>query len=337
MINWAFTWSSRRAPAWENCNDAMNLAVGPEWVFGEAYLPVNTRYTGSPLKQFKNDERIKLLNAPAVDQFEAEVFKYVIEENKSAYNLDAPSRIGELILKEHATLDVGLTEQNSRVINLDEVYGYLQKYDWVALGIKFNNIEISDKTLMAKSFFYARDESLKLVNISGKNQPYNDVPSIPAITYCVFKRTKNPGLVSCIVNPHLVSVPHMDSKVYNDKHNVFALDAFDATIEDYFLNPTVLGSDTNVINGNVIFTNVQFQLLEYEASFHFIRNQSYIPFPRTIKSNQTISTIGNVITVNPTRHYGYISIEYDVDAMINSYGLASKVGKHKIEYTIIRG
>jgi hypothetical protein len=337
MINWAFTWSSRRAPAWENCNDAMNLAVGPEWVFGEAYLPVNTRYTGSPLKRFKDDERIKLLNAPAVDQFEAEVFKYVIEENKSDYNLDVPSRTGQLILKEHTTLNVALTEQNSRVINLDEVYGYLQEYDWVALGIKFNNIEISDKSIMAKSFFYARDKSLKLVNLSGENQPYNDVPSIPAITYCVFKRTKNRGFVSCIVNPHLVSVPHMDSKIYDNKHNVFALDAFDATIEDYFLNPTILGSDINVINGNVIFTNVQFQLLEYEAGFHFIRNQSYIPFPRTIKSNHKIATVGNVITVTPTAHYGYISIEYDVDAMINSYGLASKVGKHKIEYTIIRG
>ena len=337
MINWAFTWSSRRAPAWENCNDAMNLAIGPEWVFGEAYLPVNTRYTGSPLKQFKDDERIKYLNAPAVDQFEAETFKYVIEENKSSYNLDAPTRTGQLILKEHTTLDIALTDQNSRVINLDEVYKYLQEYNWVALGIKFNNIEISNKSIMAKSFFYARDKSFKLVNLSGENQPYNDVPSIPAITYCVFKKTKNDGLVNCIVNPHLVAVPHMDSKTYDDKHHVFALDAFDATIEEYFLKPTILGSDTNIINDNVIFTNVQFQLLEYEASFYYIRNQTYIPFPRIIKTNLGITNIGNVININPTRHYGYISIEYDVDSMINSYGLASKVGKHKIEYTVIRG
>jgi len=337
MINWAFTWSSRRAPAWENCNDAMNLAVGPEWVFGDYYLPVNTRYSGSPLKEFKDDERIKLLNAPAVDQFEAETFKYVIEENRSGYNLEVADRVGHLILKEHATPDILLTEQNSRVIDLDEVYKYLQEYDWVALGIKFNNIEISDKTIMAKSFFYARDKDLKLVNLSGQNQPYNDVSSIPAITYCVFKKTKNVGLVNCIVNPHLVSVPHMDSRVYGDKHHVFALDAFDSTIEDYFLKPTIVGSDTNIINNNVIFTNVQFQMLEYEASFYHIRNKSYIPFPRTIKTNLGVTTIGNVISINPTRHYGYISIEYDVDSMINSYGVASQVGKHKIEYTVIRG
>ena len=336
MINWAFTWSSRRAPAWENCNDAMNLAVGPEWVFGDYYLPVNTRYSGSPLVNFADDPRIKELNAPAIDQFESETFKYVIEENRSGFNLDAPTRVGQLILKEHLTLDVALTEQNSRVINLDEVYGYLQEYDWVALGIKFNNIEISNKTLMAKSFFYARDKSLKLVNLSGENQPYNDVPSIPAITYCVFKKTKNPGLVNCIVNPHLVSVPHMDAKVYGN-HRVFALDAFDSTIEDYFLNPSIVGSDTKIINGNVIFTNVQFDIREYESSFYFTRYQSHIPFPRTIKTNHKISTVGNVISVTPTAHYGYISIEYDVDAMINSYGQASKVGKHKIEYTVIRG
>lgn len=336
MINWAFTWSSRRAPAWENCNDAMNLAVGPEWVFGDYYLPVNTRYSGSPLVNFADDPRIKELNAPAIDQFESETFKYVIEENRSGFNLDAPTRVGQLILKEHLTLDVALTEQNSRVINLDEVYGYLQEYDWVALGIKFNNIEISNKTLMAKSFFYARDKSLKLVNLSGENQPYNDVPSIPAITYCVFKKTKNPGLVNCIVNPHLVSVPHMDAKVYGN-HRVFALDAFDSTIEDYFLNPSIVGSDTKIINGNVIFTNVQFDIREYESSFYFTRYQSHIPFPRTIKTNHKITTVGNVISVTPTAHYGYISIEYDVDAMINSYGQASKVGKHKIEYTVIRG
>lgn len=336
MINWAFTWSSRRAPAWENCNDAMNLAVGPDWVFGDYYLPVNTRYSGSPLVNFADDPRIKELNAPAIDQFESETFKYVIEENRSGFNLDAPTRVGQLILKEHLTLDVALTEQNSRVINLDEVYGYLQEYDWVALGIKFNNIEISNKTLMAKSFFYARDKSLKLVNLSGENQPYNDVPSIPAITYCVFKKTKNPGLVNCIVNPHLVSVPHMDAKVYGN-HRVFALDAFDSTIEDYFLNPSIVGSDTKIINGNVIFTNVQFDIREYESSFYFTRYQSHIPFPRTIKTNHKITTVGNVISVTPTAHYGYISIEYDVDAMINSYGQASKVGKHKIEYTIIRG
>lgn len=336
MINWAFTWSSRRAPAWENCNDAMNLAVGPDWVFGDYYLPVNTRYSGSPLVNFADDPRIKELNAPAIDQFESETFKYVIEENRSGFNLDAPTRVGQLILKEHLTLDVALTEQNSRVINLDEVYGYLQEYDWVALGIKFNNIEISNKTLMAKSFFYARDKSLKLVNLSGENQPYNDVPSIPAITYCVFKKTKNPGLVNCIVNPHLVSVPHMDAKVYGN-HRVFALDAFDSTIEDYFLNPSIVGSDTKIINSNVIFTNVQFDIREYESSFYFTRYQSHIPFPRTIKTNHKITTVGNVISVTPTAHYGYISIEYDVDAMINSYGQASKVGKHKIEYTVIRG
>lgn len=336
MINWAFTWSSRRAPAWENCNDAMNLAVGPEWVFGDYYLPVNTRYSGSPLVNFADDPRIKQLNAPAIDQFESETFKYVIEENRSGFNLDAPTRNGQLILKEHLTLDIALTEQNSRVINLDEVYGYLQEYDWVALGIKFNNIEISNKSLMAKSFFYARDKSLKLVNLSGENQPYNDVPSIPAVTYCVFKKTKNPGLVNCIVNPHLVSVPHMDAKAYGN-HMVFSLDAFDSTIEDYFLNPSIIGSDTKIINNNVIFTNVQFDIREYESSFYFTRYQSHIPFPRTIKTNHKITTVGNVISVTPTAHYGYISIEYDVDAMINSYGQASKVGKHKIEYTVIRG
>lgn len=337
MINWAFTWSSRRAPAWENCNDAMNLALGQEWIFGDYYIPVNSARSGSPLVDFVNDERIKKLNAPVLEQFELEAFKFVIDENRSGQNFDATPRIGQLILKEHMTLDVLLTEENSRVINLDEVYSYLQKYDWIALGTPMNNIELSKKTLMAKSFYYTRDESFNVINLSGENQPDNMVPSIPTVTYCVFKKTKNGDLVSCIVNPHLVAVPQMDSKVYDDKHRVFALDAFDSTIEDYFLKPNVIGSDTNVINGNVIFTTVQFDLNEYEAGLYFVRHKSFIPFPRTIKTNLGVTSVGNIIHVNPTHHYGYISLEYDVDSMINSYGQVSKIGKHKIEFTVIRG
>lgn len=337
MINWAFTWSSRRAPAWENCNDAMNLALGKEWIFGDYYLPVNSGRTGSPLVDFVNDERIAQLKAPIIEQFESESFKYVIEDNRSGQNFDVGARKGQLILKEHMTLSISLTEENSRVIDLDEVYSYLQEYDWVALGTPMNNIEISKKTLMAKSFFYSRDKSFNIVNLSGENQPDNLVKSIPTVTYCVFKKTRNGELISCIVNPHLVAVPHMDLKIYGDKHAVFALDSFDSTVEDYFLRPVISGSDTNVLNGNVIFTNVQFELREYEAGLYFTRHKSYIPFPRTIKTNLGITTVGNVIQVNPTRHYGYISIEYDVDSMINSYGQVSKIGKHKIEYTVIRG
>jgi hypothetical protein len=336
MINWGFMWSSRRAPAWENCNDAMNLALGDNWVFGDYYFPVNSGNTGSPLVEFNDDQRIQKMTAPVIDQFESEAFKYVIDENRSGYNFDAQERMGQLILKEHLALDISLTPENSRVINLDEVYRYLQDHDWVALGTPLNNIEISKKTLMAKAFYYTRDKDLKIVNLSGENQPHNDVPSIPTVTYCVFKKTKNGSYINCIVNPHLVAVPQMDVKTYGE-HRVFALDSFDSTIEDYFLRPSIIGSDTKIINNNVIFTTVQFTMHEYESGFHFIRHKTPIVFPRKITTNLEISAVGNVIKITPSRNYGYISIEYDVDAMINSYGAVSRIGKHKIEYTVIRG
>ena len=335
MINWAFTWASRRPPIWENCTDVMNLATGANWVFKEWYIPVNSGV--NPINQFIGDSRLEKMRAPIIEQFESESFKYVIELNNSAMNLDVENARGHLILKEHLTPNVSLTPENSRVIDLDEVYSHLEKHPWVALGTPLSNVALTKQTLMAKSYYYTRDDDLKVINLSGDNNPLNDIPSIPTVTYCVFKKTRNSDLVMCVLNPHLVSAPGLESHALENKHFVFTLDTYDSTVEDYFLAPRIDGSAINIINKNTIFTSNKFTIHDYENSTYFIKHGDKIKFNRRVKSNLSVTVKSDKIIVEPTRHFGYVSIEYDVDGMINRYDRASTAGKHKLEFIVARG
>jgi len=335
MINWAFIWASRRPPLWENCTDVMNLAVGDEWTFQGWYVPVNTGL--HPLPKMGNDDRLKKLRAPILDQFESESFKYVIDVNNSGMNVEGNQSYGHLVLKEHLMPNVSLTAENSRVINLDEVYSYLENHSWVALGIPLSNIAITNQTLMAKSYYYTRDKDLNVINLSGDNQPLDGLNSIATVTYCVFKKTKNNDLVTCILNPHLVSIPNLDAEMIGEKHFVYTLDAYDSTIEDYFLAPRIEGNGVHTINKNIIFASTQFVIHDYENGMHFIKHGEKIRFNREVKSNLSIKVKEDRIMVDPTRHFGYISIEYDVDGMINRYDHANRAGKHKIEFIVAKG
>lgn len=335
MIHWAFIWASKRPPVWENCTDVMNLAVGDQWTFDGLYFPVN--YAMSQMGDVIKDDRIKKLKGPIIEQFEKEAFKYVIDTNNSGMNLDLGGAPGQLILKEHMMLDVNLTPDNSRTIDLDEVYKHLEKHQWVSLGIPISNMVLNKQTLMAKSYYYTRDENFNIINLSGDNHPFDGVPSIPTVTYCVFKKTKNPELVVCILNPHLVAMPNIDSNLYDSKHHVFSMDAYDATLEEYFLIPRIEGSGTYIVNKNTIFTTTQFVIHEYEGGTYFAKFGDKLKFEREIKSNLTFQAKDGKITVDPTRHFGYITIEYNIDGMINRYDRAAKAGKYKIEFIVAKG
>lgn len=335
MIHWAFIWASKRPPVWENCTDVMNLAIGDKWTVNGLYLPVNSGV--SSIANIFKDDKIKRMTGPIIEQFEIEAFKYVIETNNSAMNLDLGGEPGQLILKEHMMLDINLTPDNSRTIDLNEVYAHLEKHAWVALGIPISNMALNKKTLMAKSYYYTRDDNFNIINLSGDNHPIDGVPSIAAVTYCVFKKTKNSNLVTCILNPHLVAMPSIDSNVYEGKHHVFTLDAYDATLEEYFLVPRIEGSGTYTVNKNTIFTTTEFTIHEYEGGTYFSKFGDKIKFNREIKSNLTFKAKDGKIIVDPSRHFGYITIEYDVDGMINRYDRVAKAGKYKIEFIVAKG
>ena len=335
MINWAFIWASRRPPIWENCTDVMNLAIGDKWSFNGLYMPVNSGR--SSLANIVKDERIHTLKAPILEQFESESFKYVIETNNSGMNTEVGESRGQLILKEYLTPSVSLNPENSRVINLDEVYGYLEKYSWVALGTPLSNIAMNKKTLMAKSYYYARDDDFNVINLSGDNNPIDGLASIATVTYCVFKRTKNKELVICVLNPHLVSMPSIDSNVYDNSHHVFSMDAYDATVEEYFLVPRIEGSGAYMVNRNTIFTTSQFTIHEYEGGTYFGKYGRAIKFDREIKTNLTIKVKDGKIHVDPTRHFGYITLEYNIDSIINRYDRTATAGKYKIEFIVAKG
>lgn len=335
MINWAFIWASRRPPIWENCTDVMNLAIGDEWSFKGWYAPVNTGL--SPFSKIEDDSRLSKLRAPLLEQFESESFKYVIETNNSGMNLEVGKSRGQLILKEHLTPNVSLTPENSRSIDLDEIYSYLETHSWVALGTPLSNIAMTKQTLMAKSYYYTRGKDLNVINLSGDNQPLDGLNSIATVTYCVFKKTKNSDLVTCILNPHLVAVPNLDAQTFENKHFAFTLDAYDSTIEDYFLAPRIEGNGVHIVNKNIIFASTQFTIHDYENGIHFIKHGEKIRFKRDIKTNLSLKVKEDYIMVDPTRHFGYISIEYDVDGMINRYDRVDKAGKHKIEFIVAKG
>lgn len=335
MINWGFVWASRRPPIWENCTDVMNLAIGDKWSFNGWYVPVDTGL--HPIPTIAGDKRLQQLQGPIIQQFETESFKYVIETNNSGMNLEDGGVSGHLILKEHMMLNISLTADNCRGIDLDEVYGHLENHSWVALGVPMSNVAINNKTIMAKAYYYTRDDNFDVINLSGDNQPIDGLRVIDTVTYCVFKRTKNSDLVMCVLNPHLVAMPSIDSNVYEGKHHVFTMDAYDATLEEYFLTPRIEGSGTYTVNKNTIFTTTEFTIHEYEAGTYFTKFGNKIKFNREIKSNLTFKAKDGKIIVDPSRHFGYITIEYDVDGMINRYDSAAKAGKYKIEFIVAKG
>lgn len=322
MLDWVFMWASRRPFLWDNVTNNMNLALTEEYALPSQYFPANIKSVSpSHLERVPNSEA---LNGQILDQFEAESFKYVIE---STYDQ-------KLLIKENMQVQVLTNESNSRKIDLDEVGGYLEKYKWVALGVVLSNIEISDKTVVAKSFYYTRDpKTLQIINLSGDNQPL-DHDHLPVITYVVFKRTSDDTVYTAVVNPNLISIANIETGILGN-HRVSTLNTFEDGIESFFTKPKIVGA--RLIGDNVIFAENDFQIYEYEGSGFFIRLGDRPSFRRTINTNFYIREEDGVLNVAINQAIGFISLEYDIDAMINTYDDRTTAGKHKVDFLVVRG
>lgn len=321
MNNWLFLWAARRPPIWDNITNNMNLALGEKFSRNGYSFPVHSKDIPDNWKEVIPN--IDDFNGQTLDQFEAESFKYVLD-----------SSTGNLIIKEHLQLPIHTNESNSRRIDLNEVDRYLENNTWVALGIVLSNIEIADKTMLAKSFYYTRDpNTLRIINLSGDNQPHDHL-HLPVITYAVFKRTRNPNIRIVVVNPNLISL--LNQEMSNvDGHQINTISVYSDNIPNFFLKPKIEGA--RVISNSVIFAENDFKIHEYVGGGFWFKNKILPVFPRTITSNFNYSEKDNIIDVRINQAIGYMSIQYDLDDLINIYDVHDEAGKYKIEFLVVRG
>jgi hypothetical protein len=322
MIDWVFIWSSRRAYIWDNVTNNINLALDDRYALPDRYFPAhikNVVETYRDLVPNKENMRGQLL-----DQFEAESFKYIMDATHDQ----------KLLIKENLQIKVLTNETNSRIIDLDEVGMYLEKYKWVALGVVLSNVEISDKTLVAKSFYYTRDpETLQIINLSGDNQPYEHT-HLPVITYSVFKKTSDPSIYISVMNPNLISLANIETAVLGN-HRVTTFNGFEDGVDTFFTKPTIIGA--RVMNNSVIFAENDFEIHEFVNSAFHQRTGKIPTFPKIVETNFYVNHHNDVMKVMINQPIGYISITYDIDGLINNYDDRTTAGKHKVDFMVVRG
>ncbi len=321
MRDWIFMWASNRSSLWDNVTNNMNLALTEWFATPEQYFPANIRSVSEAhLDRVPNKEA---LSGQMLDQFEAETFKYVIE----AYG-------DKLRMKENLRIPIMTDTTNSRIIDLDEVALHLQLRKWVALGVVLSNVDINDKTLIAKSFYYTRDpNTLKIINLSGDNHPHEH-DHLPVVTYAVFKQTSDPSIYTVTVNPNLISISNIETGVFG-YNRVTTLNTFEDGIDSFFIKPKIVGA--KVMNGNIIFAENDFRIVEYGESGLHIRTGKVPQFGRTIDTNYNVAEHEGELRVSINQNIGYLSLTYDIDGLINIYDDRSKAGKHKVDYLVIRG
>lgn len=322
MIDWVFIWASRRAYIWDNITNNINLALNEKYALPERYFPAHIKNVVEIYRDLVPNK--EALQGQLLDQFEAESFKYIIEST-----LD-----NKLLIKENLQIKLLTNENNSRTIDLDEVAHYLHRYKWVGLGVIMSNVEISDKTIVAKSFYYTRDpETLQIINLSGDNQPLEHT-HLPVITYAVFKRTSDPTVYVSVVNPNLISIANVETAILGH-HRVTTFNGYEYGADAFFLRPRVVGA--RLINDTTIFAENDFEIHEFVEGGFYQRLAKKPEFPKVVSSNFNIRHSHDVIHVMINQAIGFISIEYDIDGLINNYDDRKVAGKHKIEFLVIRG
>jgi hypothetical protein len=322
MIDWIFIWASRRAYIWDNITNNINLAMSEKYALPERYFPAHIKNVVEVYQDLVPNK--DSLRGQVLDQFEAESFKYIIESTHD----------DKLRIKENLQVKLLTNETNSRIIDLDEVGSYLEKYKWVGLGVILSNVEISDKTIIAKSFYYTRDpETLQIINLSGDNQPLEHT-HLPVITYAVFKKTTDPSVYITVVNPNLISIANIETAVLGN-HRVTTFNGFEYGVDSFFFRARVVGA--RLINDNIIFVENDFEIHEFVEGGFYQRLAKKPAFPKVVSSNFNIQHSHDVIKVMINQPIGFISIEYDVDGLINNYDDRKVAGKHKIDFLVVRG
>lgn len=327
MIDWIFMRASSRPLMWEYAASNLNITLNPKYQAYGFNAPVNRKLI--PPRFAKLTESIRTLDnlkGQYLEQFEKEEFKYVI----SPFTNDGE----DLVIREYLSPEVTIDDTNSKVINLNTLYALLNKHEWVAVGMLLSNVEINDKTILGKSYFYTRDEnSQRLINLSASNSPL-DHDTISGVTYAIFRKTKNSNIVICVLNPYLMTTRGLEVGVLNKRHRFSILNTQNSSIENFLLKPYI--KNGILINENTIFAKDTIEFEEYGESI-FRLNTGVIPkFNRKIITNFKYRDLDNSIEISLNKNMGYLRLEYDVGSIINNCNEVSKAGIHTIEYTIIK-
>lgn len=327
MIDWVFLRASARPMMWEYTASNLNITFDPRYQAYGYNAPVNKKLI--PPRFAKLTENIKTMNnltGQFLEQFEKEEFKYVISPFTDQGE--------DLIIREYLSPEVTIDDTNSKRIDLNILYKHLGKYDWVAVGMLLSNVEISDKTVLGKSYFYTRNNTTqKLINLSADNHPL-DHDTISSVTYAVFRKTKNPNIVICVLNPYLMTTRGMEMGVLNKKHRFSILNTQNSTIETFLLKPYI--KNGILINETTIFAKDSIEFEEYGSSIFTLNNGVIPKFDRKIYTNLEYTDFGTSIKINLNKKIGYLKLDYDVGSIINNCNQVEKAGIHTVEYTIIK-
>lgn len=313
MKDWIFYWSSKRSPIWESATFNMNVALDHpiEGGIADGMYP-HVHVDNIPVK-YHDVYDFSIFNGSWLDQFEQEAFKFVVQYNNSAHNPQ-----DHLVIKQHMYPDMSLNESNCKTINLDTLSDMLDKHSWVALGTIMSNAKVDKFEAVAISTFYTRDEdTLDIVRLSGSEDQPEQHKYLPVVTYCVFKRTADSNVITCVMNPNMMSLTHLINEEVGH-HRISTIDNTEGSFESSILSPII--SNGKLI-GDTIFADENGVVLhEFEGSMMYLKYELLPNYPKVIFSNLEYTVDGNKITVIPDdTKLGYISIEYEVDSFMSNY------------------
>ncbi len=328
MINWMFIWSSKRPPVWESTLQNMNVALSSsDYLEGAQtwYPPVN--YKEIPGKYLKDSH--KKLKGQLLDQFENEAFKFVIESNKSEVNPDHA-----LIIKPHLYPDVGLNNTLCKTLDLDLIYSYFKNYQWVSLGLFFTGTpKYEERAIsLAKSSLYGRNFDNKLVDLeTGIHYPEYDYLS--CVTYINFRQLKDPNIIVATLNPHLVSVPHLEDG-FSNKHVYMTLDTYDTSLKEYLIQPSF---DNCKIVDNHIFVkkNTKFKINLYNHSLLNLKYDKKPKFPVDVNSPLQYEQNQNEYSFTTNKDVSYIQFKIQTGSLNDKYNNVETAGYTNLEYIVI--
>jgi len=336
LIDWTFIWSTKRPPIWEAVATNMNNIFWDSDRIPERYkqyvLPVNNSDVPA-----EHHALLAGLSAPVLNQFENESFKFVVQPNSgmSQYN-----RQDQLVLKEHMFPDMMLSDDNCKTLNLDRIYELINQYEWIALGLMFSNssedIRLSKRNTVASSVLYTRDkDTLDIVYLDTDNQPDNTLSVLAGVTYIVFQKLTDPEIVLGVLNPHLVSLAPFDASIMQEKHRISIIDGYELTIKQYLLEPKI--SQGKLIAGDTIFAKDGKVVIDLFLNSTFCNKYNCTPdIPFAVESNLPFEISNNRIIIESNKTIGYVSIEFNVGDMTDTYRAIKKLfGKTNIDFKII--
>jgi len=328
MINWLFVWSSARPPVWEASLHNMNVAVGSDISYnfeGRDLIPsVNKDEMGHRV----NDPKFDTLNGQILSQFENEAFKFVVEQNHTSIN-----GLDQLMVKPFMLPIMGLNKSNCKTLNLGEIYKYLETNEWVSLGFVINgddSIKYEERAnTLSKSTLLTRKDNQRLFDLE-RDEYLPDNFRLNCVTYIVFRKLADSEIVICTLNPHLVSVPNLDTDKVDINNNVCVMNGFETDISRVMLDPRFINA--KLYDDVIITDSEEFEIMLFEETLLNYAFGKVADFPVEVITNLPYTVIKNKYTFK--KQNGYIIFKIKTDDMTHKYSFPDSSGYFNLKYKV---